>query len=110
GAAVHAVGLRAGDTVVVSGATGGVGSVGVQLARNAGAKVIGLAGEANHEWLRKHGVIPIAYGDGAAERVRAASGGRVDALIDTYGGGYVDLALALGVAPQRIDTIIDWAA
>jgi NADPH:quinone reductase-like Zn-dependent oxidoreductase len=108
--AVHAVGVHAGDVVVVSGAAGGVGSAAVQLARNAGAKVIGLAGESNHEWLRAHGVIPVMYGDGVEARVRAASGGRVDALIDTHGGGYVELGLALGVAPERIDTIIDWAA
>ena len=69
----------------------------------AGATVIGLASEPNHEWLASHGVIPVSYGEGVEERIRAASGGRVDAFIDTVGGGYVDLAIALGVAPQRID-------
>jgi NADPH:quinone reductase-like Zn-dependent oxidoreductase len=109
-AAVRAVALKAGETVVVSGAAGGVGSIAVQLARNAGAKVIGLAGGANHEWLSNHGVIPVAYGDGVEERIRAACGGKVDAFIDTFGGGYVELALKLGVAVNRIDTIIDFAA
>jgi NADPH:quinone reductase-like Zn-dependent oxidoreductase len=109
-AAVRAVSLTAGDIVVVSGAAGGVGSIAVQLARNVGAKVLGLASVANHAWLTDHGVIPIAYGDGVAERIRAAAGGRVDAFIDTFGGGYVELALELGVAPDRIDTIIDFAA
>jgi len=109
-AAVRSVALNAGDTVVVSGAAGGVGSIAVQLARNAGAKVIGLAGEANHKWLTDHSVIPIAYGDGVEDRIRAASGGKVDAFIDTFGGGYVELALKLGVPPNRIDTIIDFAA
>jgi len=109
-AAVRSVALSAGDTVVVSGAAGGVGSLAVQLARNAGAKVIGLAGEANHKWLADHGVIPVTYGDGVEDRIRAASGGKVDAFIDTFGGGYVELALQLGVAPNRIDTIIDFAA
>jgi NADPH:quinone reductase-like Zn-dependent oxidoreductase len=109
-AAVQAVSLKAGDTVVVSGAAGGVGSIAVQLARNIGAKVIGLAGAANHAWLSDHGVIPIGYGDGVAERIRAASGNKVDAFVDTFGGGYVELALELGVAPDRIDTIIDFAA
>lgn len=109
-AAVRSVGLSAGDTVVVSGAAGGVGSIAVQLSRNAGAKVIGLASEANHQWLTDHGVIPVAYGDGVEDRVRAASGGKVDAFIDTFGGGYVELALKLGVAADRIDTIIDFAA
>ena len=109
-AAVRAVSLREGDTVVVSGAAGGVGSIVVQLARIAGAKVIGLAGEANHEWLKAHGVLPVVYGDGVGDRIRAVSGGRVDAFIDTFGDGYVELALELGVSPDRIDTIIDFAA
>lgn len=108
-AAVRSVGLSPGDTVVVSGAAGGVGSIAVQLAMEAGAKVIGLAGEANHQWLSDHGVIPVAYGDGVADRIRAASGGKVDAFVDTFGGGYVELALQLGVAKNRIDTIIDFA-
>jgi NADPH:quinone reductase-like Zn-dependent oxidoreductase len=73
---VQAVSLKAGDAVVVSGAAGGVGSIAVQLARNVGAKVIGLASFANRTWLTGHGVIPISYGDGVAERIRAASGFR----------------------------------
>jgi NADPH:quinone reductase-like Zn-dependent oxidoreductase len=109
-AAVRSVALSTGDTVVVSGAAGGVGSIAVQLARNAGAKVIGLAGDSNHKWLSDHGVIPVAYGDGVEDRIRATSGGKVDAFIDTFGGGYVELALKLGVALNRIDTIIDFAA
>ena len=110
-AAVRAVGASAGDTVVVSGAAGGVGSIAVQLAVRKGATVIGLASEANHEWLRAHGVIPVRYGEGAAGRIREAASGRVDAWVDTFGGGYVKLAVEeLGVAPERVDTIIDWGA
>jgi NADPH:quinone reductase-like Zn-dependent oxidoreductase len=109
-AAVRSVSLSPGDTVVVSGAAGGVGSIAVQLARNAGAKVIGLSSYANYKWLTDHGVIPLTYGDGVEDRIRAASGGKVDAFIDTFGGGYVELALKLGVAPNRVDTIIDFAA
>jgi NADPH:quinone reductase-like Zn-dependent oxidoreductase len=109
-AAVRAVDLSAGDTVVVSGAAGGVGSLAVQLAVHAGAKVIGLASESHHEWLRAHGVIPVSYGDGVVERIREAAGDGVDAFIDTFGGGYVQMAIdELGVAPERVDTIIDWA-
>ena len=108
-AAVHAVSLRAGDTLVVSGAAGGVGSLVVQLAISAGAKVIGLASDSNHAWLRGHGVTPLAYGDGVAAGVLAL-GGKVTAFIDTFGHGYVDLALELGVAPERVNTIIDFGA
>ena len=109
-AAVRAVNPSAGDTVVVSGAAGGVGSLTVQLARRSGATVIGLASEHNHEWLRGHGVVPVTYGEGVADRVRAAAPDGVDALIDTVGGGYVELGLELGVAPDRIDTIADFSA
>lgn len=109
-AMVRAVSVMPGDTVVVSGAAGGVGTVAVQLARNAGGTVIGLASEPHHDWLADHGVIPITYGDGVADRIRAASGGKVDAFLDTQGGGYVELALELGARPERIDTIADFAA
>jgi NADPH:quinone reductase-like Zn-dependent oxidoreductase len=110
-AAVRAVAAGPGDTVVVSGAAGGVGSLVIQLARLAGATVIGLAGESNHQWLLEHGAVPVAYGDGVAGRIREVTDDHVDALIDTFGGGYVALAIEeLGVAPERIDTIIDWAA
>lgn len=109
-AAARSVDLTEGDTVVVSGAAGGVGSLTVQLARRAGATVIGLASERNHEWLRGHGVIPVTYGDGVADRIREAAPGGVDAFIDTVGSPYVELALELGVAPDRIDTIADFEA
>jgi len=108
-AAVRAVALTDGDTVVVSGAAGGVGSLAVQLARRAGATVIGLASEANHPWLSKHGVTPVTYGGGVGDRIRQAAD-TVDAFIDTYGAGYVELALELGVEPSRIDTIANFEA
>ncbi|MFB9684502.1 NADP-dependent oxidoreductase [Amycolatopsis plumensis] len=106
---VRAVGAGPGDTVVVAGAAGGVGSLTVQLLRHAGATVIGLAGEANHAWLRAHGVLPVTYGDGVRDRIRAAAPDGVDAFIDNFGDGYLDLALELGVAKDRITTIIDFA-
>ncbi len=109
-AAVRAVSVVKGDRVVVSGAAGGVGSLAVQLAVDAGATVIGLASEEHHDWLARHGAIPLSYGDGVAERIRKASDGHIDAVIDTYGGGYVEMAVGLGVAPDRIDTIIDRTA
>jgi len=111
-AAVRSVALRAGDTLVVSGAAGGVGSITVQLARRAGATVIGVAGQPNHEWLRAHGVIPVAYGAGVAGRIRAAAAhAKVDAFIDTYGDDYVEIALdELKVDPARVDTIVRFDA
>ena len=109
-AAVRAVSLGHGDTVVISGAAGGVGSIAVQLARRAGATVIGLASEKNHEWLAGHGVIPVTYGDGVAARIEQAAG-KADAFIDTFGGGYVQLAVEqLGIQPDRVNTIADFGA
>jgi NADPH:quinone reductase-like Zn-dependent oxidoreductase len=72
--------------------------------------VIGLASESNHAWLADHDVVGVVYGDGVADRIRAAAPGGVDAFIDTFGSGYIDLALELGVAKDRINTIIDFAA
>ncbi|WP_462264279.1 NADP-dependent oxidoreductase [Mucilaginibacter sp.] len=109
-AAVRAVSLQPGDTVVVSAAAGGVGSLVIQLARDAGATVIGLAGESNQQWLSDHGVVPVIYGDGQADRIRNAAQGKIDAFIDLFGNGYVELALALGVDKERINTIIDFEA
>jgi NADPH:quinone reductase-like Zn-dependent oxidoreductase len=109
--AIHAVSLTEGDTLVVAGAAGGVGSITVQLARHLGATVIGLASESNHDWLRGHGIIPVTYGEGVADRIRrAAPGGTVDAFIDTVGGDYVEIALDLGVVPARVDTIANFDA
>ena len=109
-AAVRAVRPGPGDTVAVSGAAGGVGSIAVQLARRTGAQVLGIAGPANSAWLQSLDVVPITYGDGLADRLRAAAPQGVQAFIDTFGQGYVGLAVELGVRPERIDTIIDFAA
>jgi NADPH:quinone reductase-like Zn-dependent oxidoreductase len=106
-ASVRAISLKPGDTVAVSAAAGGVGSIAVQLARRAGAKVIGIASPANHGWLTAHGVKAVAYGEGLADRLREAG---INAFIDAHGSGYVKLAIELGVARDRINTIIDFAA
>jgi NADPH:quinone reductase-like Zn-dependent oxidoreductase len=106
-ATVRAVALKKGDTVIVSSAAGGVGSIVVQLAVSAGARVIGLASEDNHAWLKQKGAIPLDFDGDVAGKIKAAAGGRIDAFIDTYGKGYVDLAIQLGVRPDRIDTLVD---
>jgi len=116
-AAVRAVGVSEGDVVVVSGASGGVGSIAVQLARRAGAaRVWGLSSEANAEWLMKHGVLPVPYAptdnQSWAEKIKLLdSTHKADAFIDTYGGEYVEAALnELGVLPERVDTIVRFDA
>jgi NADPH:quinone reductase-like Zn-dependent oxidoreductase len=104
-AAVRAVGAERGDTVAVSAAAGGVGSVVVQLLRTKGATVLGIASVANHPWLTALGVVPVAYGDGLAQRLRAAAPDGIDAFIDLFGPEYVQLAVDLGIAKDRIETI-----
>jgi NADPH:quinone reductase-like Zn-dependent oxidoreductase len=106
-AAVRAVSLKRGDTVAVSAAAGGVGSIAVQLATRAGAAVIGIASPANHQWLSAHGVKAELYGADLANRLGEA---RIDAFIDLHGAGYVKLAVELGVPRDRIETIADFAA
>lgn len=105
-AAVRAVGAARDDTVAVSAAAGGVGSVVVQLLRTTGARVLGIASPRHHAWLAAHGVIPVSYGDGLAARLAAAAPHGIDAFIDLFGPDYVHLAVDLGVDPARIDTII----
>jgi NADPH2:quinone reductase len=105
--AIRAVEPRAGETIVISGASGGVGFTAAQLALRAGARVIGLTSDAHFDLLRHHGIEPVRYGDGEQDRILAATG-RADAFIDTVGGGYLDLALDLGVPKDRIDTVVDY--
>jgi NADPH:quinone reductase len=107
-AAVRAVAPQAGETVAVSAAAGGVGSLAVQLLTHRGVRVLGIASSGNAEWLRAHGVEPVAYGDGLAERLQAAAPDGIDAFIDLFGPDYVQLAIDLGVPPERVNTIISF--
>ncbi|MFD5075874.1 zinc-binding dehydrogenase [Streptomyces sp. NPDC058371] len=109
-AAVRAVTAAPGETVVVTPAAGGVGSLTVQLLHHAGVRVLAVAGKANHDWIASLGVEPVAYGDGLEERLSAAAPDGVDAFIDAFGDGYVELAIRLGVAPVRINTVVDFPA
>ena len=104
--AVRAVDPQPGETVAVSAAAGGVGSLVVQLLALRGVRILGIASAANEEWLRAHGATPIAYGDGLAERLTAAAPDGIDAFIDLFGPQYVQLAIDLGVSPDRVETII----
>ncbi len=108
-AAVRAVDPQPGETVAVSAAAGGVGSLVVQLLALRDVRVLGIASAGNAEWLRAHGVVPVEYGDGLADRLRQVAPDGVDAFIDLFGPDYVQLAIDLGVAPDRIDTIISFA-
>lgn len=94
-----------GDTVLVGGAAGGVGVFAVQLARIAGARVVGTASDASAGFLRDLGAEPVAYGDGLADRVRALVPGGFTAAVDLHGTETVDVARALGVPDGRIVTI-----
>lgn len=100
------LGVGEGDTVLVHGAAGGVGSLGVQLARSLGARVIGTASERNHERLRDLGAEPVTYGDGLAGRVRALAPGGVDAVAD-FVGGVLDATLAVLAPDGRHASIAD---
>ncbi|MTD55253.1 NADP-dependent oxidoreductase [Amycolatopsis pithecellobii] len=104
-AAIGVIDVRAGDTVLVGGAAGGVGVFAMQLAKLAGARVIGTASESTFEFLRKFGAEPVTYGPGLADRVKALTPGGVSAATDLFGTETAEAALALGVPPERISTI-----
>lgn len=105
-----AVAPQPGDTVVVTAAAGGVGSILVQLLVHAGARVLGVAGPDNDAWLRSVGAEPVNRGDDLAGRLRAAAPDGVAAFLDCFGQGYTDLALEVGVPPDLVVTIADFAA
>jgi enoyl reductase len=105
--ALAAVGVRPGETLLVHAAAGGVGTIAVQLARLRGARVIGTARPANHNHLRSLGVVPVAYGPGLVDRVRALAPDGVDAALDLVGGEAVDASLALVADRRRIGTTVD---
>lgn len=109
-ASVRSLRLGTDDTVLVSAAAGGVGVLASQLARRAGATVIGTAGEDNHEFLASLGVIPVSYGAGLVDRVREVAPEGITAALDNHGRETVDAALDLGAPPARVNTIADYGA
>ncbi|MEV5569688.1 NADP-dependent oxidoreductase [Spirillospora sp. NPDC052269] len=104
-AALAAIGVNAADTVLIGGAAGGVGVLAVQLARLAGARVIGTAAEGTFDFLRRLGAEPVTYGPGLANRVRVIAPDGVSAATDLFGTETAETALALGVPAERISTI-----
>jgi NADPH:quinone reductase-like Zn-dependent oxidoreductase len=103
-ASVESLGLAGDDIVLVSAAAGGVGVLSAQLALRTGARVVGTASPQNHDFLRSLGVIPVAYGEGLIDRVRAVVP-KVTAALDHHGPATIDAALKLGVPGSRINTI-----
>ncbi|MCK2238843.1 MULTISPECIES: NADP-dependent oxidoreductase [unclassified Crossiella] len=104
------VGAQPGETVLLDGAAGGVGTLTVQLARHLGLIVIGTAGEANHDYLRELGAIPVSYGPGLVDRVKDIAPLGVDAAIDLSGRGGLPALLTLAGGPDRVVTIADGQA
>jgi NADPH:quinone reductase-like Zn-dependent oxidoreductase len=101
------LGVAAGDTFLVHAAAGSVGTIAVQLARLAGATVIGTASPANHDYLRQLGAVPVAYGDDLVEAVRAVAPGGVDVALDAAGGAAIAASVQLVADRDRIGTIVD---
>ncbi|HEX8976967.1 MAG TPA: NADP-dependent oxidoreductase [Solirubrobacteraceae bacterium] len=103
------LGVTAGQVLVINGASGAVGQAAVQLARLRGATVIGTAGPDNQQFLRDLGAEPTTYGEGLADRVRAATAdGRVDRALDASGGGVLPDLVELTGSPDNVVTIADF--
>jgi NADPH2:quinone reductase len=105
--AVRQLDLPAGATVLVNGAGGGVGIAAVQLARAAGLTVVGVASPAKHDLVRRFGGMPVAYGDGVLERVRAAAPGGVDGAFDLAGGAALRAIAGLVADRRRLLSVAD---
>ncbi|MEU2353910.1 NADP-dependent oxidoreductase [Streptomyces misionensis] len=105
---IREVGVRPGQTLLVSGASGGVGSAVLQIARDRGIRVIGTAGAANQDYLRSLGALATTYGEGWVERVRRLD--RVDAALDLAGTGVIRELIDLAGSPERVVSIADLGA
>jgi NADPH:quinone reductase-like Zn-dependent oxidoreductase len=108
--ALDALGVGPGQTVLVNGAAGGVGTAAVQFARARGARVVGTASEANHEFLRTLGAEPTTYGEGLPDRVRELAPDGVDRALDTAGHGALPDLIAITGSPDDVVTIADFSA
>jgi NADPH:quinone reductase-like Zn-dependent oxidoreductase len=106
--ALELLGLRPGQTVLINGAAGGVGTAAVQVAKARGARVIGIASERNHDFLRELGAEPTTYGDGLVDRVRALGG--ADLAFDVVGSGVIPELIEITGGPEHVITIADYSA
>ena len=106
--ALDQLGVGSGGTLLVNGASGSVGSAAVQLAVVRGARVIGTASPANHDYLRSLGAEPVAYGEGLAGRVRALAPEGVDAALDVAGSGVLPELIELAGGAGHVITIADF--
>lgn len=104
------VGIMPGETLLVSGASGGIGSAAVQFARHRGITVIGTASARNHDYLRGLGVIPTTYGPGLVERVRALVPNGVNAALDIAGSGVIPELIELVGDASRVVSVADFTA
>jgi NADPH:quinone reductase-like Zn-dependent oxidoreductase len=102
--------VKAGDTLFVDGGAGGVGAATVQMAVARGVRVIASASQANHDYLREIGAIPVLYGQGVVTRVQAAAGEPVDAVFDVAGRTPVEDLITLVPTPSKVVTIANFAA
>jgi NADPH:quinone reductase-like Zn-dependent oxidoreductase len=106
--ALDRLGAGSGSALLVNGASGSVGSAAVQLAVVRGARVIGTASPANHDYLRSLGAEPVAYGQGLAGRVRALAPGGVDAALDVAGSGVLPELIDLAGGAGHVVTVADF--
>jgi NADPH:quinone reductase-like Zn-dependent oxidoreductase len=108
--ALRLLGAKAGDMLFIDGGAGGVGAVAVQMALARGIRVIASAGEGNQDYLREIGAVPVLYGDGVVDRVRAAAGGPVDGVFDVAGKTPIEDLISLVSEPARVLTIANYSA
>jgi NADPH:quinone reductase-like Zn-dependent oxidoreductase len=104
------LGVTEGTTLFIDGGAGGVGSAATQLAKVRGAMVIASASEANQGYLREIGAIPVVYGEGMVERVKALQIGKVDAVLDTVGKTPIDDLISLTTEPSQVVSIANFGA
>ncbi len=108
--ALRLLGVTAGSTVFIDGGAGGVGSTATQMAKARGATVIASASEANQDYLREIGAIPVLYGEGMVERVRALPVAKIDAVLDAVGKTPIEDLISLAPEPAQVVSLANFAA